>query len=395
VGIKKRQILRMLFKSRKGLYQIKKYNKKSKEFWKIKEEEMINEISNFLNSNSDQKLLSMTQNYAKKIGFEELACDQDEIAQFRRILRHFGKDIVIEDFVRYGTRTGFLTVVIAPALAATEGLGDVDEEVINEWLYGIGICLPVSADITDSVLDNEVLKHPLIPYKTWIIIHKLCAAIIFYMGLKHLENIKTTNKTVYERIIKRLSQGLKNVCDKQKMDYEAQASPKTSLRLIEKIYEGKICEIEGTVFATLPSEKLDIIKIFEEGARVFAGELQVVDDIEDLLGDTNLGIDPSIPNPSYFLAYCIDLWNKGERDIKKIVEIATKKTLDRGEKYHNKVIEAYNKLPKDFPTRPFFESTLWYYKRVLKDTCKQFLKGKTYPIIIPKLRKLLKPSGAE
>jgi len=395
VGIKKSQILRMLFKSRKGLSQIKKYNKKAKEFWKIKEDEMTNEISNLINSSSDQKLSTMSRNYAKKIGFEQIICNEDEIDEFRRILRHFGEDIVIKDFVRYGTRTGFLTVVIAPALAAAEGIGDIDEKVINEWLYGVGICLPVSADITDSVLDKEVLKHPLIPFKTWIIAHKLGAAIIFYIGLKHLENIKTGNEPIDKRIIKRLAEGLENVCHKQRMDYEAQSSPKTSLRLIEKIYDGKICEIEGTVFGTLPSEKLDIIKIFEQGARALAGELQVVDDIEDLLGDSNLGKEPSVPNPSFFLTYSIDIWNKGERDIKKIMEEAIKRTLDRGEKYHEKVVGAFDKLPKNFSTRPFFELTLWYYNRVLKDIGKQFLKGDTYPDVIPKLRKMLKLSGAE
>jgi hypothetical protein len=371
---------------------MKMYNKKSKEFWKVKEEEMIDEIIDLITNSSTEKLLEMTKNYSKRIRFEELECNKDEIEEFRRIAKHFGEDVIAKDFVRYGTRTGFLTVVIAPALAAADGIGDIDERVINEWIYGVGVCLPVSADVADLVIDKEVLKHPLIPYKTWIITHKLGAALIFYIGLNHLKNINTGDKEMDKRILKRLGEGLEYVCEKQKLDHQAQKSPKTSLRLIEKIYDGKICEIEGTVFATMPSEKKDLVKIFEEGARAFAGQLQVADDFDDLIGDSNFGKDPEVPNPSFFLTYAIDMWNKGERDIEEIIKQATKKTLDRGEKYHEKVVEAYEKLPKDFSTKPFFELTLWYYNRVLKDLGKKFLKGETYPTIKPKLKKLLKES---
>ena len=380
----------MIFKSRKGLSQAKKYNKKAKEFWKVREEEIIGEVKRFIDSNTDEKLFRVSKNYAKKLGFKELTCSKDDIEALRRIIKHFGEDIVITDFIRYATRTGFLTVVIAPALAAAEGIGGIKKNTIDEWLYGIGICLPVSADISDSVMDEEVLKHPLIPYNTWIILHKLGAAIIFYIGLKHIENIKTEDEKIYDRIIKRLGEGLKSVTEKQLMDYEAQKSPQTSLRVIEKIYEGKICEIEATVFGTIPSDKIEIIKTFEEGARNFAGELQVVDDIEDLLGDINLGKEPKIPNPSFFLTYCIDLWNRNTRYIKKIMEAAMKKTFERGDKYHEKVMQTFDELPKNFPTKPFFQITLWYYNKVLKDKVKEFFKGDNYPIIEPKLSKILK-----
>ena len=379
----------MLFKSRKGLSQAKKYNKKAKEFWKVGEERMIEEVKQFINSNTDEKLLRISKNYAEKVAFEELACSKDEIEELRRIIKHFGPDIVITDFVRYATRTGFLTVVVAPALAAAEGIGGINKNTIDEWLYGIGICLPVSADVCDSVVDKEILKHPLIPFSTWVILHKLGATIIFYIGLRHIESIKTGNKKLYTRMIKRLGEGLKAVTEKQKMDFEAQKSPQTSLHLIEKIYEGKICEIEATVFGTIPSDKIETIKTFEEGARNFAGELQVVDDIEDLLGDTNLGKEPTIPNPSYFLTYCIDMWNKNTRDIKKIMEEAMKKTMERGNKYHEKVMEAFDRLPKDFATKPFFQVTLWYYNKVLKDKVKEFLEGETYPVVEPKLSEIL------
>ena len=380
----------MIFKSRKGLSQAKKYNKKAKEFWKVGEEQMIEEVKRYINSNTDEKLVKISRNYAKKLGFEELECSKDDIEALRRIIKHFGEEVVITDFIRYATRTGFLTVVIAPALAAVEGIGDMKKKTIDEWLYAIGVCLPVSADVGDSVMDDEILKHPLIPYSTWLVLHKLGAAIIFYIGLDHIENIKTENEKIYKRIIERLGEGLKAVTEKQLLDYEAQKSPEASLRVIEKIYEGKICEIEATVFGTIPSENIELIKIFEEGARNFAGELQVVDDIEDLLGDTNLGKDPKIPNPSFFLTYCIDLWKKNKRDMKKIMEEAMKRTWERGNKYHEKVMQYFDKLPKNFPTKPFFQITLWYYNKVLRDKVKKFLEGETLSDVELELSRILK-----
>jgi len=380
----------MIFNKRKGLSQAKKYNKKAKEFWKVGEEQMITEVKELFNTSSDEKLLQISKNYANKLDLKELLCSKDEIEELRKIVKHFGKDVVITDFVRYGTRTGFLTVVVAPALAAAEGIGGIKGDVMNEWLYGIGICLPVSADVCDSVIDNEVLKHPLIPHKTWIICHKIGAAIIFYIALKHIKNVKTGKKDLDRRIFRRLTEGLDSVAKKQKMDFKAQRLPRVSLNMLEKIYDGKICEIEATVFGTIPSNKLDLVKIFEEGARNFAGELQVVDDIEDLLGDTNLGKEPTIPNPSYFLTYCKEMWRDGKRNAKKIMEEAAKKTLEMGEKYHEGVIKALDNLPKNFSTRPFFEITIWYYNRVLKDKVKEFKKGETYSVIEPKLIELLK-----
>lgn len=68
---------------------------------------------------------------------------------------------------------------------------------------------------------------------------------------------------------------------------------------------------------------------------------------------------------------------------------AARKTLYRGEEYHKRVSEAYNRLPKKFPTKPFFEVTIWCYNKVLKDRFKQFLKGKTYPVIRPELLNIL------
>jgi len=387
--IKKRHIVRLLFKTRRGLLQAKKYNKKAKEFWKNKEPQMIEEITRILEKSSDKDLVKISRDFVERTNFPELTCKLEEIREFKRILKHFGSDIVIPDFVRYGTRTGFLTVVIAPALAAAEGLGDVDEKNIEEWLYGIGICLPVSADVCDSVLDEEVLKHTLIPHKTWIICHKLGAALIFHIGLKHVREIKTTKK-IQDKIMKRLNKGIKKVSEKQRMDFRVKNMRYVPLSLLEEIYDGKICEIESTVFATIPSQRTDIVKMFEQGAHFFAGELQIADDFEDLLGDVNINKLPELPNPSFFLTYCIDSWKDGERDVKKIMIEAAKKTLEKGDEYHGKVIEALNKLPKKFKTKPFFEVTLWYYNRVLNDRFKQFLKGKTYPDVRPQLLKILK-----
>ena len=388
--IKKRDILRLLFKSRKGLLQGKKYNKLAKEFWKQKEEEMIKEINKTIKSSSDEDLLKISKKFSQTIGFPELACNEEEIYAFRMLLKTFGQDTVVKDFVEYGTRTGFLTMVIAPALAATDGIGDINPRIRDEWLYGIGLCLPVSADIIDSIMDKEVLRHPLIPYKNWILCQRIGASILYSLAFKHIKRIKTGDETLDQLIRKRVKEGIERVAKKQKIELELKDSTYIPLTLLEEIYEGKICEIEATVFGTIPSKKKDLVEIFEKGASFYAGEMQVIDDIEDLLGDPNLGKSPEIPNPSFFLTYCIELWKSGEKNIKRIMKEAMKKTLRKGEEYHKKVMRVYEKLPKKFMTRPFFDVVLWYSNKVLKNDAKKFLKERTFSFIEPKLSRILK-----
>jgi len=390
MSIKKSHIIRLLFKSRKGMMQAKEYNKKAKEFWKNKNEELVDEFTEIMESSSELELFKMSKDFVNKTSFTQMICSVSDIHDLRKIIKVFGKDVVYSDFINYGTRTGFLTVVIAPALAAAEALGDVDESNMEEWLYGIGICLPVAADICDSVLDDEVMRHPLIPYRLWLILHKLGAAIIFRIGLNHTRNIKTGDKKLDKKIMGRLFEGIKKVSQKQMIDYEVKDSHYVTVKKLDEIYDGKVCEIEATVFGTLPSKKTDIVKTFEEGARYFAGELQIADDFEDLIGDSNLQKLPEIPNPSFFLTYSIDLWKSGKRDAKKIMIEAAKKTLERGKEYHKDVVDAFDKLPKKFKTKPFFEVTLWYYNKVLNERFKEFSKGKTYSTLRSQLLQMMK-----
>jgi hypothetical protein len=370
--------------------QAKKYNKKAKEFWKDKYDQLINEITETIDSNSDLELVKMSKDFVAKTGFTQMICSVSDIHDLKNIIKVFGKEVVVGDFVNYGARTGFLTVVIAPALAAAEGLGDFDESNIEKWLYGIGICLPVAADICDSVLDEEVMRHPLIPYRIWIVCHKLGAAIIFRIGLNQIKEIKTGDSELDKKVVNRLFQGIKKVSEKQMIDYKVKESHYVPVKKLEEIYDGKVCEIEATVFGTLPSKKTEIVKIFEEGARHFAGELQIVDDFEDLIGDSNLQKLPEIPNPSFFLTYSVDLWKSGNKDIKVIMNEAARKVFERGKEYHKGVMNAFNKLPKNFKNKPFFEVTLWYYNKVLNERFKEFLKGKTYPQIKNQLLNMLK-----
>ena len=390
MSIKKSHIIRLLFRSRKGLMQVKKYNKKAKEFWKKKNEQLVNEIIEIIDSNSDLELVKISKDFVAKTGFTEMNCSVSDIHDLKNIIKIFGKDVVIPDFVNYGARTGFLTVVIAPALAAAEALGDLDESNIERWLYGIGICLPVAADICDSILDEEVMRHPLIPYRVWIICHKIGAAIIFRIGLNQIKEISTGNSELDKKIMNRLSHGIKKVCEKQMIDYKVKEARYVPAKKLDEIYDGKVCEIEATVFGTLPSKKTEIVKTFEEGARYLAGELQIVDDFEDLIGDSNLQKLPEVPKPSFFLTYSVDLWKSGKRDVKTIMNEAAKKTLERGKEYHKYVIDAFNGLPKKFKTKPFFEVTLWYYNKVLNERFKEFLKGKTYSTLTPQLLKILR-----
>ena len=390
MSIKKSHIIRLLFRSRKGLMQVKKYNKKAKEFWKKKNEQLVNEIIEIIDSNSDLELVKISKDFVAKTGFTEMNCSVSDIHDLKNIIKIFGKDVVIPDFVNYGARTGFLTVVIAPALAAAEALGDLDESNIERWLYGIGICLPVAADICDSILDEEVMRHPLIPYRVWIICHKIGAAMIFRIGLNQIKEIKTDDNKLDKKIINRLFHGIKKVCEKQMIDYKVKEAKYVPVKKLDEIYDGKVCEIEATVFGTLPSKKTEIVKTFEEGARYLAGELQIVDDFEDLIGDSNLQKLPEVPKPSFFLTYSVDLWKSGKRDVKTIMNEAAKKTLERGKEYHKYVIDAFNGLPKKFKTKPFFEVTLWYYNKVLNERFKEFLKGKTYSTLTPQLLKILR-----
>ena len=389
MSIKKSHIIRLLLKSRKGLMQVKKYNKRAKEFWKNKNDQLVNEIIEIIDSNSDLELVKISKDFVAKTGFKEMICSVSDIHDLKNIIKVFGKDLVISDFVNYGARTGFVTVVIAPALAAAEALGDLDESNIERWLYGIGICLPVAADICDSILDEEVMRHPLIPYRIWIICHKIGAAIIFRIGLNQIKEIKTGDSKLDKKIINRLFQGIKKVCEKQMIDYKVKEARYVPVKKLDEIYDGKVCEIEATVFGTLPSKKTEIVKTFEEGARYLAGELQIVDDFEDLIGDTNLQKLPEVPKPSFFLTYSVDLWKSGKRDVKTIMNEAAKKTLERGKEYHKYVIDAFNGLPKKFKTKPFFEVTLWYYNKVLNERFKEFLKGRTYSTLRPQFLRMM------
>jgi len=369
--------------------QLKKYNKRAKEFWKNKNDQLVNEIIEIIDSNSDLELVKISKDFVAKTGFKEMICSVSDIHDLKNIIKVFGKDLVISDFVNYGARTGFVTVVIAPALAAAEALGDLDESNIERWLYGIGICLPVAADICDSILDEEVMRHPLIPYRIWIICHKIGAAIIFRIGLNQIKEIKTGDSKLDKKIINRLFQGIKKVCEKQMIDYKVKEARYVPVKKLDEIYDGKVCEIEATVFGTLPSKKTEIVKTFEEGARYLAGELQIVDDFEDLIGDTNLQKLPEVPKPSFFLTYSVDLWKSGKRDVKTIMNEAAKKTLGRGKEYHKHVIDAFNGLPKKFKTKPFFEVTLWYYNKVLNERFKEFLKGRTYSTLRPQFLRMM------
>ena len=82
--------------------------------------------------------------------------------------------------------------------------------------------------------------------------------------------------------------------------------------------------------------------------------------------------------------------NDTRRRPENIMIDAAKKTLDRGKEYHKSVINAFDRLPKKFKTKPFFEVTLWYYNKVLNERFKEFSKGKNYSTLRPQLLKMIK-----
>ena len=109
------------------MFQAKEYNKKAKEFWKNKQNMFTEEIMQALTSSTDLQLTKLSKDFVRQTCFKELICSVDEIHEFKKVLNDSDKKFLINDFVNYATRTGFLTVVIAPALAAADGLGDIRE----------------------------------------------------------------------------------------------------------------------------------------------------------------------------------------------------------------------------------------------------------------------------
>jgi len=376
-------IIEMFLKNRKGTFQVLDYYKKAKHFWREKRTQLVGELCQLISSSSDESLTDTTRSYADRIGFTELQCDRNEIGQFREVLSKYGEKAVIENLIGFGTRTKLVSMLIAPALAEAEGAG-VDAENTSKCVYSIGLCYPISADMSDCILDNDVPKHPIIPYENWIISYKIGAASVFSIGRNHAQ-------TLDKRIMERLEKGLDVVSEAQRLDLEAKKSSYVPLSVVEKIYDGKIGEIEATIFSCIDILGGSRYPQFERGALSLANGVQIEDDYQELLGEGGHE-KPGIPNPSFFLNFCRDRWKKGRGDLESIMREAAIDSYRKGEEYHTKVKEESEKLESTFRTQPFFEVTIWYMHKLLVESHNRFLKGKTFSILKPELANLIASS---
>ncbi|MEM2851126.1 MAG: hypothetical protein QXW18_04900 [Candidatus Bathyarchaeia archaeon] len=373
-------IIEMAFKNRRGMLQALNYQKKAKQFWREKRAQLIGELYQLLLSSSGESLSDLTRSFANRIGFPELCCDKDEIRRFRETSNMYGVKELIENLIDFGARTKLVSMLIAPALAQAEGIG-IDAKNTNKCIYSVGLCHPISADMSDCILDDDIPKHPIIPYENWVIAYKIGAASIFYIGQKHAQ-------TLGDRIMERLEKGLDVVSEAQRLDLEAKKSSYVPLSVIEKIYDGKIGEIEATIFSCIDILGGSRHPQFERGSLYLANEVQIEDDNQELLGEGGHE-KPGIPNPSFFLNFCRDRWKRGERDLEDIMRGAAIDSYRKGEEYHAKVKEECEKLGSTFHTKPFFEVTILYMHKLLVESHNRFLKGTTYPILKPQLAKLI------
>jgi len=373
-------IIEMILKNRRGMLQALHYHRKAKQFWREKRTQLIGELCQLIMSSSDESLSDLTRNYANRIGFPKLFCDGNEIRQFRETLSKYGEKELIENLLDFGTRTKLVSMLIAPALAEAEGLG-VDAKNTDKCVYSIGLCHPISADMSDCILDDDIPKHPLIPYENWTIAYKIGAASVFYIGQKHAQ-------TLGDQIMERLEKGLDVVSEAQRLDLQAKKSSYVPLSVIEKIYDGKIGEIEATIFSCIDILGGSRYPQFERGSLYLANEVQIEDDNQELLGEGGHE-KPRIPNPSFFLNFCRDRWQRGEKDLENIMREAAIDSYRKGEEYHTKVEEECEKLGATFRTKPFFDVTIWYMHKLLVESHNRFLKGTTYSVLKPQLAKLI------
>jgi hypothetical protein len=373
-------IIEMFLKNRKGMLQALDYYNKAKHFWREKRTQLLGELCQLISSSSDESLTDITRSYANRIGFTELWCDGNEIGRFRGILSKYGEKEVIENLIDFGTRTKLVSMLIAPALAEAEGVG-VNAENTSKCVYSVGLCYPISADMGDCILDDDVPKHPIIPYENWAIAYKIGAAAVFYIGQKYAQ-------TLGDRIMDRLEKGLDVVSEAQRLDLEAKKLSYVPLPVIEKIYDGKIGEIEATIFSCIDILGGSRYPQFERGSLNLANEVQIEDDYQELLGEGGHE-KAGIPNPSFFLNFCRDRWKKGKEDLESIMREAAIDSCRKGEEYHIKVKEECEKLELTFRTKPFFDVTIWYMHKLLVESHNRFLKGKTYSILKPQLGKLI------
>lgn len=370
-----------------ALPKLLSYNKEAERFWERKREMLTDTLYSTLVVSPDKEVRNITKRFAKKLSFPELDCDKSEIKKFNETMRGYGKRKFVSDVIESGSNTDLIKMLTVPGLIAIDGMGIMREK--GENLLGAFCYLSLSSDMGDEVLDNEVPhpKDPLIPYENWKSAYKIIAAGAFDMS-------EAWFKTMDERIQERVERGIKRVSEAEKQDIKYRGKREVPLDVIDEIYDGKIAEIEATIFSSLNILGGSKYPTLEDGARYLADEAQIVDDNKDLLGEDEK--EPTIPNPSYWLTFFRNNWRKEPRDaenleqeLEEVMKKASVDTKTKGMEYHVKVLGEYEKLNAGFKTKHLLEFIVGEVNKKLNDTHDTFMSGETFGALKPQLKELV------
>lgn len=365
--------------------QLVKYKNEADDFWSRWKKTLEDELNQFLKL-SPLELLESTKQFADVTVFPELALNSSSINQMQTLISRYGREQLAKDLINYGTNTKLLTMLVAPALAAADGMG-VDRSQSEKCIYAVGINHAVAADIADSVLDKDLKSNPALTTEEWVSSYILGAAALYRIGQDYL-------KTMDERIKVRTDKGIEIVSRAEKLDLLAKTSPDVSESTVEEIYDGKIGEIEGTIFSCINILGGEKHPEFEPGSLHLANEGQIGDDYEDMMENS---VPPIVPNPSFFLTYARNFWRDKQAtsdtdiatELDDVIRRAAIESKTKGQIYHQKVVGEYEKLDQSFPTKAVFDSILDYMNKYLVSNYEIFMEGKTFPTIRPQLAKLM------
>ncbi len=371
-----------------GARQVDKYRKMSDDLWAQEERQLIDEMTHIMESNSAGQLVEMTSRFAKRIESPELECRLDEVESLKTLMSTHGSKLLIRDFLSQKVKTKNLTMIGLPALAAADGVGDVDEYSKMEWLHSVCWEHPFSCDVADDVVDRDFKNHPTIPREKWETVYKVTSATIFNIGQLHAKNIRTGDAEVDQEIQMRLETGITEVSKSNRFDLELQKSKNASAEQVLANYKGKTGEIESTIFATMPSRRRAPVKTLSDGAEQLGVEYQLEDDYEDLNGNPKEEELPKIPNPSYFLTLSQEGVRSGQ-SFEDAMRSAATKSFEVANSYHSRLVAKYNELGEDFPTKPCFNALIYMLNFILKENYEKFMQGKTFDALIPQLKNLV------
>ncbi|HKZ45295.1 MAG TPA: hypothetical protein VJ343_01165 [archaeon] len=373
-----------------SLPKLMRYSGEAETFWKESKANLIDELYDILINKPRQDVRGITKRYADRLSLPQLDCDESEIGKFYEIMKTHGEKNFVASIVDSGSKTDLIKELTVPALIAIDGMEIARKD--GENCLATLCYLSLSSDMGDGVLDNEV-PRPLnssIPYEKWVSGYKIVAAGAFNISESRL-------KTMDEKIQERVGRGLAKVTLAEELDLKYSREREVPINVLDEIYEGKIAEIQKTIFGSLNILGGNRYPTLEAGAGYLADEAQILDDYEDLLGEDNK--EPIIPNPSYFLTYCRIEWKKKPRNIvnkleQELVETMKDASIDTKTKameFHAKVEGEYEKLNEGFKTKPFIAFIVEEVNKKVSRAHETFATGgdKTFGPLIPQIKKLV------